>query len=813
MTWSDSQAKRPKILKPLRLFAIAFLVASAAPALCAVAGMESPSPLYIVKDGKSGAVIVRSPQAGPYERKAAEDLAKYINLMTGAVVPIVSGAEANAALFSSQPLILLGRAALEAKPPLAERLQAILKKKPILRADGIGLSREGNKLYVAGSNDESHYFATAELLRVWGVRWFMPGAFGECVPEHRDLAVGDLDRLYAPPFEARTFGVSWLGSTAGQEEFELRNMFVAPRHIPGAGHSLWSYAKGLAKSPFEVPLTDPRTIEQVARNVAPQYAEGKAISVGMNDGIYTSDYPRDVELRKLQWDKYMMEWSVTDPMLELLNGVAQRLREQYPDSLAQLHFLVYSNMFLPPKRDMTLEPSLFPHVAPIDIDPTHAMDDPQSPPKNEYAAILERWTTLAPGRVMIYDYDQGMLVWRDLPNPSHHAFSRDVKRYRDLGVLGVTTETRMALATTGLNLYLRGRLMWNPDEDVDALIEDFYQRFFGPAQAPMRAYWNAVFDAWRDTLVTEHEYFAAPAIYTPELVERLGGFLAQAEAATASLQNAERPLSRNEQLYLERLRFVRLGHETLKSYILMATAGAAHADYAAAVAAGETGLRARDALTKMNPTFTTTRLESGPAFWPGEVQQFRELNALVNGEKGHLVAKLPLEWSFHRDKDGSGMDRGFLDGAVDLTFWRAHKNDYAGDARKDYPSDQWEEARTDLYIQAQGVRDPDRQSYTGDLWYRADVELFPDQVAEHPHIHFPGLFNACEFYVNGREMGRRAQANLWWYEDYHFEWDVPLDAALHAGANALALRCHNPHHMGGMFRRPFLYAPTARATQ
>ncbi len=119
--------------------------------------MQSVSPLFIVKDGKSDAVIVSSPQAGRYEQKAAEDLAKYIKIMTGAVVPIV------------------------------------------------------------------------------------------------------------------TFGVSRLGSTAGQEEFELRNMFVARRHIRSAAHSLWSYARGLVNNPFESPLTNAGTMEQVARNVAPRY--------------------------------------------------------------------------------------------------------------------------------------------------------------------------------------------------------------------------------------------------------------------------------------------------------------------------------------------------------------------------------------------------------------------------------------------------------------------------------------------------------------------------------------------------------------
>src|SRR5208337_3432339 len=172
MMQSEGQTKRSdELLKLLRLLALAFFAASASliatPAPGAIAGTESVSPLFIVKDGKSGVVIIRSPQAGPSEQHAAEDLAKYINLMTGVSVPIVSAADAKTMLSSARPAIWVGRAALDANPRLAERLQATLKKKPILRADGIALLREGNKLFLAGANDESHYFAVAELLRAW----------------------------------------------------------------------------------------------------------------------------------------------------------------------------------------------------------------------------------------------------------------------------------------------------------------------------------------------------------------------------------------------------------------------------------------------------------------------------------------------------------------------------------------------------------------------------------------------------------------------------------------------------------------------
>ena len=64
-------------------------VMTAIPALCATAGRPTPNALLIADRGKSDAVIVLSPQAGRFERQAAEDLAKYIKVMTGAFVPIL----------------------------------------------------------------------------------------------------------------------------------------------------------------------------------------------------------------------------------------------------------------------------------------------------------------------------------------------------------------------------------------------------------------------------------------------------------------------------------------------------------------------------------------------------------------------------------------------------------------------------------------------------------------------------------------------------------------------------------------------------
>lgn len=797
--------RRAAILRPLSIILPLF---GTTPGLCAIAGAPTMDDLVVARQGTSDAIVVGSPGSGPYERAAVEDLVKYVAMMTGAKLRVAMTAEAiDAALSDTRPVILVGGPALQAKPELRASLAAAMKKNPYLRTDGVVLRRESNRVYVAGSGDEAHYFAVAELLRRWGVRWFMPGEFGECVPQERELKIGELDDAYSSPFEIRSYGVTWLGDETGKDIFQKRNMMTGYRELPSATHALGKYVKGLGKNASDFPLADPATAEHIASGVENLYRAGKNFSLSIEDALFSTDHEEDKSLVRLQWDKYFMAWSVTDPMLELYNNVARMLRARIPHSTSKIGFLAYLNMTLPPVREMTTDTMLFAQLAPIDIDPIHGMDDPRSPSKKEYLEGMERWAKVTQGRLTIYDYDQSMLVWRDLPNPSHMAFREDVKHYRDAGILGVHTESRNALATTFTNLYLRARLMWNPDEDVDALLDDFYIRFFGPMAEAMKQYWSAIFAAWENTIVTEHEYFLAPAIYTPKLIEKLGTHLDEAEVVLAKTIPEGGQSSANQDLYRKRLRFVRLGYDVLRSYIAMVESAASNVDYTAAVEMGEHGLRARDELTAMSKAFTTTRLEGGYAFWPGEVQQYRELIPFINGEKGVLIAKLPLLWAFHRDSNGDGLEKGFLDGPIDLSFWNAHANEFDDASRKDYPDVQWEMIRTDRYVQAQGVRFPDQRGFIGDLWYRTHIELPAEQASASLHLRFPGLFNNCELYANGRQIARRELSDLWWLNDYRFEWDVPLEDSLRAGDNSIALRCHDRHHMGGMFRRPFLYAP------
>ncbi|MGB5686098.1 MAG: hypothetical protein WBM35_09810 [Candidatus Electrothrix sp.] len=148
-------------------------------------GAQSTQELVIADKGKTSAVIVVAEKAGPNEQLAAEDLAKYIAIMSGAAPTIAKTPETIAgALKGNAPVLLIGQEALKADNSLVAALKKPITVKGVLRSDAIVLRRKDNRVYLAGSNDLCRYYAVIELLRRWGCQWYLPTAFGESIPDH-----------------------------------------------------------------------------------------------------------------------------------------------------------------------------------------------------------------------------------------------------------------------------------------------------------------------------------------------------------------------------------------------------------------------------------------------------------------------------------------------------------------------------------------------------------------------------------------------------------------------------------------------------
>ncbi|MGE0493808.1 MAG: DUF4838 domain-containing protein [Vulcanimicrobiota bacterium] len=708
-------------------------------------------------------------QPGKWEARAAEDLARYLGQVMEAEM-VESG--------QAELTFVVGKLALDECPPLQRSLAGLTQKPPVIRRDAIALEQVGSTIYLAGSNDDSHYFAVAYLLQKLGCRWYMPTEFGEYVPRLQQWPLPKLSVAYAPPFEVRTYWISWNGDRQGYEEFAHRNFYNLERNPPG-GHALGVSRFTKDELPMDGSWNSPATIAAVAKSFEPDFGAGKSFSLAIKDMVQRRLDGPDSVLGGGLHDKFFHAPAVSDIFLAFYNAVCTELIRLHPQSQAKIGFLAYVNLTLAPQRNIVAAAPLVAYLAPIDIDPLHAMGDPRSPEKSDYQGALTRWAEVMQGRVVIYDYDQSMLVWRDLPNPSHEVLRKEIKLYQKLGILGFATESRNAIATTFTNLFFRGQLYWNPDFDVEGELALFYRNFYGPMAEPMSHYWSAIYAAWEATPLTYHEFFVIPDIYTPELVTRLGQHLQAAEALAGQLTPREQ----------QRLEFTRRSLGLIEAYTEMARKAGSECDFSAAVAAGKRGLAIREELTKASGIFTTyvKMPEKGPAWWPGEVEYYGQLEQLCQGAAGRLVAQTPLRWKFQADPYDEGLWRN----------WGV-----------DPPDAGWASLKVDSLPRAQGVYASDYHSPEGFGWYTCSLSL--SKLPARPHLAFPGLFNESWLYVNGELVAHRPQQALWWLNDYRFLWDVDLAGKLRKGNNQFVLRTKIDRHPSGMFRRPFVYEAVAR---
>ncbi len=161
-------------------------------------------------------------------------------------------------------------------------------------------------------------------------------------------------------------------------------------------------------------------------------------------------------------------------------------------------------------------------------------------PNQEYAKILEQWKALSPHLFMYEYYTLGGIAKGGLPWPLVHTMRTDIPYYRDHGIEGFYTQlTGNLYHRYGLNYYMAAKLCWDPDLDPDALLEDYFDKFYGIVSRPMRRYFDTLEAAMTDwngcssygLRGTAHAAMALK-VYTPEVMQQLGAALAEAEGTS-----------------------------------------------------------------------------------------------------------------------------------------------------------------------------------------------------------------------------------------------------------------------------------------
>jgi hypothetical protein len=228
---------------------LALLLVAGCSAVPTLEAAPEGADLVLVEAGRPRAVIVVSGEAAEAiptldETKAnpatqadrvawaARDLQHYLEKMSGAELPIVpAGGEVPAGT-----RILVGRSKLTAGYD-AEIPSGLTN---LREEEGYAILTDGDTLVLAG-NDEGPYhgteYAVSFFLHRLGVRWYMPGEFGEVIPERPTVAVGEIHEIGRPDFKMREWWAHWFAEDLRPTErrWKIHNgMNLARMHsVPG----------------------------------------------------------------------------------------------------------------------------------------------------------------------------------------------------------------------------------------------------------------------------------------------------------------------------------------------------------------------------------------------------------------------------------------------------------------------------------------------------------------------------------------------------------------------------------------------------
>ncbi len=293
-------------------------------------------------------------------------------------------------------------------------------------------------------------------------------------------------------------------------------------------------------SQFCLCTSNPAVAYEVARNIA-QFRRDHpwAHTVGLwpNDGYGSCECDACAKL-----DRYSDEesrevafYSGTDEAIPLtaidrnktnryvrfLNDVAERLVAEQPD--ARLSALFYVDV-IRPAPDEPLHPAIDPMIALYWRCSAHALFDDSCPTNQWFASVVREWLDYAPGRVSFYEYYMGMDEYASLPFPIVDALRSDWQAYAggEDGVRGITGASIQSAASHhtayGLNYALFAALAWDPNTDVDAFLDRWFEASYGPAARVAGEWWSALMNQMSDIAAGEgpdtHDA-NRPSCYTP----------------------------------------------------------------------------------------------------------------------------------------------------------------------------------------------------------------------------------------------------------------------------------------------------------
>ncbi len=511
----------------------------------AALAQEPAATLTIAKDGKSSFRIVIARTATAQEKHATEELRDLLRLVTGATLPIATDDQAVA-----EHEIMIGR---------NRHLDLVRARVDFdqLGTEGFTIRTVGPHLVIAGATPRANRYAVYTFLEDHiGCRWYTSAV--SFVPTKSELVLGKIDQTQVPAMvyrevyyaEAREHAFALHQKlNAGFEQAEPGEFAQDVISGNGWAHTLFSFLppdKYFAEHPDYFALRDGkrqptqpclasadvlRIVVENLKTAVQANPQFKYWSVSQMDNGEPCACPQCKAIDD-------REGSPSGAMIEFVNKVAER----FPDKI--ISTLAYWYTMGPPK---TVKPARNVHIM-------FCIDADRTPP---FPAWLEGWSKIAP-RMYIWYY---VIPCHNFiaPWPNLRLLQPQIQDYVAHGASGMFNEGGYNAGSefAELRSFLLAKLMWNPECDVSALIDDFLQGYYGAAGPAIRKYIDVVHDSLAATggVLNGHYWSAhfAGGFLAPAMLARYDAQFDEAEQAVADkpelllrVQHARMPLMHAE---------------------------------------------------------------------------------------------------------------------------------------------------------------------------------------------------------------------------------------------------------------------------
>jgi hypothetical protein len=469
-----------------------------------IAGAADEPGVRLTQAGQALARLVVADTPSVPEQTAARELAVYLNKVTGASFTPV----AESASTATGPAIYLGQTRFAA--------QHGLDFAPMGPDEFVLRTVAGHLVIGGGRPRGTLYGVYAFLEEVAGCRWLT--LFGdEVVPQRPDLLVPPLDRRERPAFATRDLYCPIWCNVDMRRQFTLRNRLNgnsslttaeyggSPTQFVGPGVHTFSHyippEQFLATHPEYFSLRDGKRLGEggqlcfthpelqtvLAERVRAQIAGSqdddpatKICSVSVNDVPGMCDCPQCTALAQ-------QEGSHAGPLLQMINAVADRVGQDFPNVLIDTLAYRRKDTETPPR---TLRPrdNVIVRVCPIDNNFAAPFEDETN---RDFLGHLKGWAAITKHLWLWYypvTYGNGNCS----PQANLTRWAQDLRMTQACAVSGVFAQDDSGHAMmhdlADLKQWVLARLLWNPQQNVDDLVRDFCDPYYGPASGLIQQY-------------------------------------------------------------------------------------------------------------------------------------------------------------------------------------------------------------------------------------------------------------------------------------------------------------------------------------